>query len=125
MSSIQAIPEVRPRCGRDADALDVERIREQFPILREKPHGKPLIYFDNSASAQKPLAVLDELRHFYEHDYANVHRGVHALSERATEAYEAAASRCRSSSTPRASAASSSPRAAPRRSTSAPTASAA
>jgi cysteine desulfurase/selenocysteine lyase len=65
-------------------------VREQFPILQERPHGKPLIYFDNAASAQKPLAVLDEMRHYYEHDHANVHRGVHLLSERATEAYEAA-----------------------------------
>jgi cysteine desulfurase / selenocysteine lyase len=84
--SIQLGPEVLPR---SAAALDIEQVREQFPILRERIHGKPLIYFDNAATAQKPRAVLDELRHYYEHDNANVHRGVHLLSERATEAYEA------------------------------------
>jgi cysteine desulfurase/selenocysteine lyase len=70
--------------------LDVRRVRENFPILREKVHGKPLVYLDNAATAQKPLAVLDALRHYYEHDNANVHRAVHVLSERATAAYEAA-----------------------------------
>jgi cysteine desulfurase/selenocysteine lyase len=84
--SIQLGPEVLPR---SAAALDIEQVREQFPILSERIHGKPLIYFDNAATAQKPRVVLDELRHYYEHDNANVHRGVHLLSERATEAYEA------------------------------------
>jgi cysteine desulfurase/selenocysteine lyase len=89
MSSIQVSPEVRTRKAKTA-GLDVSQIREQFPILREQAHGKPLVYFDNAASTQKPLAVLDELRHYYEHANANVHRGVHVLSERATELYEAA-----------------------------------
>src|SRR5262245_19297728 len=88
--SIQLGPTVLPRKERSSGDLDVERLREQFPILLEKVHGKPLIYFDNAASAQKPLAVIEELRHYYQHDNANVHRGVHMLSERATEAYEAA-----------------------------------
>ena len=60
-----------------------------FPILSEQVHGKPLVYLDNAASAQKPRAVLDAMQHFYEHDYANIHRGVHTLSQRATDAYEA------------------------------------
>ena len=71
-------------------AFDVERIRADFPILQQKVHGKPLIYLDNAASTQKPKAVIDAIKHYYEHDHANVHRGVHMLSERATEAYEEA-----------------------------------
>jgi cysteine desulfurase/selenocysteine lyase len=70
--------------------LDVRRLREDFPILREEVHGKPLVYLDNAATAQKPLAVLNALQDYYEHDNANVHRAVHVLSERATAAYEAA-----------------------------------
>ena len=67
-----------------------QAIREDFPILKQQAHGQPLIYFDNAASSQKPRAVLEALRHYYEHDNANVHRGLHLLSTRATEAYEAA-----------------------------------
>jgi len=69
---------------------DWESIREDFPILRQEVHGKPLIYFDNAASSQKPVAVIEALRRYYERDHANVHRGLHALSTRATEAYEGA-----------------------------------
>ena len=69
---------------------DVEALRAQFPILAERPYGKPLVYLDNAASAQKPLQVLDRMRHFYEHEYANVHRGLHYLANAATDAYEAA-----------------------------------
>ena len=71
-------------------SYDVEAIRADFPILAERPYGKPLVYFDNAASAQKPRAVLDRLAHFYEHEYANVHRGLHYLANAATDAYEAA-----------------------------------
>jgi cysteine desulfurase/selenocysteine lyase len=71
-------------------AVNWQSIREEFPILEQQVHGHPLIYFDNAASSQKPRAVLDALRHYYEHDNANVHRGLHLLSTRATEAYEAA-----------------------------------
>ena len=67
-----------------------DAIRDDFPILHQEVHGRPLIYFDNAASSQKPCAVLDALRHYYEHDNANVHRGLHVLSTRATEAYESA-----------------------------------
>jgi cysteine desulfurase / selenocysteine lyase len=73
-----------------AAKLDVSRIRDDFPILRQKVHGKPLVYLDNAATAQKPQAVLDALQHYYCADNANVHRGVHLLSERATQDYEAA-----------------------------------
>src|ERR1700675_2988206 len=71
-----------------ASSVDWNALREDFPILREQAHGHPLIYFDSAATSQKPRAVIDALRHFYEHDNANVHRGLHALSTRATEAYE-------------------------------------
>jgi cysteine desulfurase/selenocysteine lyase len=70
--------------------FDVDRLRGLFPILRQKVHGKPLIYLDNAATSQKPQSVLDAMNHYYEHDNANVHRGVHVLSERATAAYEEA-----------------------------------
>ena len=69
---------------------DWQSIRNDFPILDQSVNGHPLIYLDNAASSQKPTAVLDALRHYYEHDNANVHRGLHALSGRATEAYEKA-----------------------------------
>ena len=69
-------------------AVDWKAIREDFPILREQAHGHPLIYFDSAATSQKPRNVLDALRNYYEHENANVHRGLHELSSRATEAYE-------------------------------------
>jgi cysteine desulfurase/selenocysteine lyase len=70
--------------------LNVEALRADFPILAERPYGKPLVYLDNAASAQKPRAVIERLTHAYEHEYANVHRGLHYLANAATEAYEAA-----------------------------------
>ena len=71
-----------------SDGIDWKAIREDFPILREQAHGHSLIYFDSAATSQKPRAVLDALRNYYEHENANVHRGLHELSSRATEAYE-------------------------------------
>ncbi|PPC79838.1 MAG: cysteine desulfurase [Hyphomicrobium sp.] len=71
-------------------AYDVERIRADFPILFREVHGKPLVYLDNGASAQKPRSVLDVMDHTYRFEYANVHRGLHHLSNVATENYEAA-----------------------------------
>ena len=73
--------------------VDWKAIREDFPILREQAHGHRLIYFDNAATSQKPRVVIDALRHYYEHENANVHRGLHELSSRATEAYEQARQR--------------------------------
>jgi len=70
--------------------LDVAAIRADFPALDQLVHGRPLVYLDNAATAQKPRAVLDALARYYARDNANVHRGVHALSERATAAYEGA-----------------------------------
>ena len=74
-------------------AIDWTTIRADFPILRERVNGHPLIYFDSAATSQKPRAVIEALRNFYEHDNANVHRGLHTLSGRATEAYEHARQR--------------------------------
>ncbi|HJU31662.1 MAG TPA: cysteine desulfurase [Hyphomicrobiaceae bacterium] len=73
-----------------AAAYDVERIRADFPILARQVHGKPLVYLDNGASAQKPLAVLETMDHVYRNEYANVHRGLHFLSNAATSRYEEA-----------------------------------
>ncbi|NHT77478.1 cysteine desulfurase [Rhizobiaceae bacterium CRRU44] len=70
------------------EAYDVERIRQDFPILSRTVYGKPLVYLDNGASAQKPQAVIDAISHAYANEYANVHRGLHFLSNAATDAYE-------------------------------------
>ncbi|MBP7825928.1 MAG: cysteine desulfurase [Verrucomicrobia bacterium] len=71
-----------------ASPPDWRQLRADFPILNQEVHGKPLIYFDNAATAQKPRMVIDAVRHFYERDNANIHRGIHELSNRATAAYE-------------------------------------
>jgi cysteine desulfurase / selenocysteine lyase len=73
----------------------IERIRADFPILSEKIRGKDLVYLDNAASCQKPEAVIECMSHVYRHDYANIHRGVHTLSVRSTEKYEAAREKVR------------------------------
>ena len=79
-----------PVTDREAAPFDVERIRADFPILRRHARGRPLVYLDNAATTQKPQRVIDALSHYYTEINANVHRGVHELSELATEAYEAA-----------------------------------
>src|SRR5881397_1688347 len=71
-----------------SEALDVQSIRSDFPILGQTVYGKPLVYLDNAATSQKPQPVIDALLRFYTLDCSNIHRGVHALSERATKAYE-------------------------------------
>lgn len=71
-----------------ATQIEVEKIRSQFPVLQQHVHGKPLIYFDNAATNQKPRRVIEALVRYYEHDNANIHRGIHTLAERATQAYE-------------------------------------
>ena len=70
--------------------VDWKTLREDFPILDQKVHGQPLLYLDNAATSQKPRAVIDALSRYYERDNANVHRGLHELSNRATAAFEAA-----------------------------------
>jgi cysteine desulfurase/selenocysteine lyase len=72
---------------------DWSTLRNDFPILNQQVHGKPLVYFDNAATSQKPRSVIDALVHYYEHDNANVHRGIHELSNRSTNAFEAARAR--------------------------------
>ena len=69
-------------------SFDVRMVRQDFPALEQKVHGKPLVYLDNAATTQKPRSVIEALHRFYEEDCANIHRGVHLLSERATQAYE-------------------------------------
>jgi cysteine desulfurase/selenocysteine lyase len=83
MSSVSATPidERRP-------ITDMESLRADFPILDQQVHGKPLIYLDSAASAQRPRAVIDAMVHHEQHDHANIHRGVHELSQRSTDAYE-------------------------------------
>src|SRR5262245_45526398 len=76
-------------------AYDVARIRADFPALSLQVYGKPLVYLDNAASAQKPRAVLDRLERAYTSEYSNVHRGLHYLANAATEAYEAAREKVR------------------------------
>ena len=80
----------------DTAAFDVEAIRADFPALHQEVNGHPLAYLDNGATSQKPRAVIDALRDYYEHDNSNVHRGVHTLSERATAAYEGTREKVRS-----------------------------
>ncbi len=80
---------------RPAAPFDVEAIRRDFPVLAQTVRGKPLTYLDNAASSQRPRAVIDAISHYYETDHANVHRGVHTLSQRATDRYEGARERTR------------------------------
>ncbi len=75
--------------------FDIAKVRADFPILAKEVYGKKLVYLDNAASAQKPVQVLDRMRHAYEHEYANVHRGLHFLANAATEAYEGAREKVR------------------------------
>ncbi|MBI1785600.1 aminotransferase class V-fold PLP-dependent enzyme, partial [Candidatus Sumerlaeota bacterium] len=70
--------------------LEVETIRADFPILSRLVHGKPLVYLDNAATTQKPRSVIETIKRYYEEENANIHRGVHYLSQKATDAYEAA-----------------------------------
>jgi len=71
-----------------ADIFDVNQIRKDFPVLHQYVHGKPLVWFDNAATTQKPQSVIDTLSRFYSHDNSNIHRGAHTLAARATDAYE-------------------------------------
>jgi cysteine desulfurase/selenocysteine lyase len=81
--------------GTVAQLLDVLKVREDFPILRQKVRGKPLVYLDNAATTQKPKTVIEAIARFYTTDCSNIHRGVHLLSERATAAYEQAREKVR------------------------------
>jgi cysteine desulfurase/selenocysteine lyase len=87
--------EAGPRPCEPSAVEGLGRLRADFPILRQKIHGRPLVYLDNAASTQKPQCVIDAERRVYEESYANIHRGVHTLSMRCTEAYEAARGKVR------------------------------
>lgn len=86
---------ISPATGGATPVLDVLRRRQDFPILHREVHDHPLVYLDNAATTQKPWSVIEAERHYYAHYNANIHRGVHALSQQATEAYEAARDRVR------------------------------
>ena len=93
--STPAVASRGPGPGSGTGRFDVTRIRQDFPILAQEVNGKPLVYLDNAATAQKPRSVLDALLAYYERDNANVHRGVHTLSQRATVKYEEAREKVR------------------------------
>lgn len=84
------VPQASGRSVQRPSFFDVHTIRRDFPILQERVNGKPLIWFDNAATTQKPQAVIDRLVHFYSHENSNVHRAAHELAARSTDAYEAA-----------------------------------
>lgn len=91
MSTVARKTEVQPPPPSPVrGAYDLQKIRADFPVLAEKVHGQPLVYLDNAATSQKPQTVIDAIRRYYQHENANIHRGVHFLSERATEDYERA-----------------------------------
>jgi cysteine desulfurase/selenocysteine lyase len=85
----------KPKNRRTAPVFDVAKVREDFPILKVRVHGKPLVYLDNAATTQKPLAVIGAMDAYYRTYNSNIHRGLHLLSERATAAYEAAREKVR------------------------------
>src|SRR5437868_5818363 len=82
-----------PRSPAERVAFDVRKRRADFPALRERVHGRPLVYLDNASTTHKPRVVLDAIRGHYAHANANVRRGIHTLGERATHAYEGARAR--------------------------------
>jgi cysteine desulfurase / selenocysteine lyase len=104
LSPENTVPAQAPMGGRSAlpddlglssYSFDVEAIRRDFPILRERVNGRPLIWFDNAATTQKPQSVIDRLKYFYEHENSNVHRAAHEMAARATDAYESAREKTR------------------------------
>src|SRR5688500_6004121 len=94
MSRTKAVREVLPP-NIPCERFDVHSVRRDFPLLSLRVHGKPLVYFDNGATSQKPQSVIDALNRYYTEENSNIHRGVHFLSERATEAYEGAREKLR------------------------------
>jgi cysteine desulfurase/selenocysteine lyase len=88
MSNVMSSTAARPKPSGSGEALDAEAVRRDFPILADSVHGKPLVYLDNAATTQKPQRVLDRLTEFYQHENSNVHRGIHLLSQRATDQFE-------------------------------------
>lgn len=104
LAAIDVVPRVAPLgsglpnvgvTGISSAPFDVNAVRRDFPILRERVHGRPLIWLDNAATTQKPQVVIDRLKYFYEHENSNIHRAAHDLAARATDAYEAAREKTR------------------------------
>jgi cysteine desulfurase/selenocysteine lyase len=93
--SVAGIPAPEPAKEAGAGPFDVNRIRRDFPILNERVTGRQLVWLDNAATTQKPRAVIDRLKYFYEHENSNVHRAAHELAARATDAYEGAREKVR------------------------------
>jgi cysteine desulfurase/selenocysteine lyase len=116
MSDVREVVDIGPGDAPATD-FDVERVRADFPILRREVYGRPLVYLDNAASAQKPRQVIDAMDEVYEQGYANVHRGAHYLSQTLTERYEGVRETVPASSTPARTRRSCSPATPPRRST--------
>lgn len=79
-----------PQAVKDIPAVDFDKIRKDFPVLHQEINGQPLVYLDNAASSQMPRQVADRIDHYHRHEHANVHRGIHTLSQKATDAYEEA-----------------------------------
>src|ERR1035441_3207491 len=93
-TSIPRFPDaIRPNAG--PAPFDVNLIRRDFPILAERVNGRQLVWLDNAATTQKPQAVIDRLKYFYEHENSNIHRAAHELAARATDAYEGAREKVR------------------------------
>jgi cysteine desulfurase / selenocysteine lyase len=88
-------PHVPPQAALSVGLFDVNAVRRDFPILRERVNGRPLIWLDNAATTQKPQAVIDRLKYFYEHENSNVHRAAHELAARSTDAYDGAREKVR------------------------------
>ena len=88
MSATVPLVDPNPPARLPAPPIDVERVRQDFPLLHQRVRGKPLVYLDNAATSQKPQSVIDAVTRFYTSENANIHRGVHYLSERATDAYD-------------------------------------
>src|SRR5690606_14478778 len=86
----QNMSAAEPRFDTPSAGLDVAAIRREFPVLEQTINGRPLVYLDNAASSQRPRQVIEAISSYYERDHANVHRGVHTLSQRATDAFEGA-----------------------------------
>ncbi len=84
---------VIPRPAPAGERLDPEAVRGDFPVLHQEVNGRPLVYLDNAATSQTPVQVLDAISNYYRRDNANVHRGLHELSRRSTDAYEGARAR--------------------------------
>ena len=88
-------PDVPRELNLSSYSFDAQALKRDFPILRERVNGRPLVWLDNAATTQKPQSVIDRLKYFYEHENSNVHRAAHELAARATDAYESAREKVR------------------------------